>query len=147
MEHELFFDGNLKEYSWSIKTGKEIINQIREHPAAYLSGGKLDIKNKEESRFVALHVGIYWGLGVFIIKDFDKIHVMCDSKEMYEILIQQHKTLNQIIDDKIYFINQLVDHRNLKLEYRLVEPTKNMATKHLSGENKTYVPRDSRGFV
>ena len=116
MEHELFFDGNLKEYSWSIKTGKEIINQIREHPAAYLSGGKLDIKNEEESRFVALHVGIYWGLGVFIIKDFDKIHVMCDSKEMYEILIQQHKTLNQIIDDKIHFINQLVEHRNLKLE-------------------------------
>jgi len=122
MEHELFFDGNLKEYSWSIKTGKEIINQIREHPAAYLSGGKLDIKNKEESRFVALHVGIYWGLGVFIIKDFDKIHVMCDSKEMYEILIQQHKTLNQIIDDKIHFINQLVGHRNLKLEYHLIEP-------------------------
>jgi len=48
---------------------------------------------------------------------------MCDSKEMYEILIQQHKTLNQIIDDKIHFINQLVGHRNLKLEYRLIEPT------------------------
>jgi len=71
LKHELFFDGNLKEYSWSIKTGKEIINQIREHPAAYLSGGKLDIKNKEESKFVALHEGIYWGLGVFIIKDID----------------------------------------------------------------------------
>ena len=147
MEHELFFDGNLKEYSWSIKTEKEIINQIREHPPAYLSGGKLDIKNKEESRFVALHVGIYWGLGVFIIKDFDKINVMCDSKEMYKILIQRHKTLNQIIDDKIYFINQLVSHRNLKLEFRLIEPAKNIATKHLSGENKTYVPRDSRGFI
>ena len=147
MEHELFFDGNLKEYSWSIKTGKEIINQIREHPPAYHSGGKLDIKNKEESRFVALHVGIYWGLGVFIIKDFDKISVMCDSKEIYEILIQQHKTLNQIINDKIHFINQLVGHRNLKLEYHLIEPTKNIATEHLSGENKTYVPRDSRGFV
>jgi len=24
MEHELFFDGNLKEYSWSIKTGEEV---------------------------------------------------------------------------------------------------------------------------
>ena len=92
-------------------------------------------------------MGIYWGLGVFIIKDFDKINIMCDSKEMYKILIQQHKTLNQIIDDKIYFINQLVGHRNLKLEYCLIEPTKNIATKHLSGENKTYVPRDSRGFV
>jgi hypothetical protein len=147
LEHELFFDGNLKEYSWSIKTGKEIINQIREHPAAYLSGGKLDIKNKEESRFVALHVGIYWGLGVFIIKDFDKIHVMCDSKGMYEILLQQHKTLDRIIDDKIHFINQLVGHRNLKLEYHLIEPTKNIATERLSGKNKMTTSRNSRGFV
>jgi len=71
MEHELFFDGNLKEYSWAIKTGKEIIKQIRVNHAAYLSGGNLDIINKEESRIVALHVGIYWCLGVFIIKDFD----------------------------------------------------------------------------
>jgi len=147
MEHELFFEGNLKEYSWSIKTGKKIINQIREHPAAYLSGGKLDIKNKKESRFVALHVGIYWGLGVFIIKDFDKIHVMCDLKEMYEILIQQCKTENQIIDDKIHFFNQLVGHRNLKLEYRLIEPTKKIATEHLSDKNKTSASRVSRDFV
>ena len=147
MEHELFFDGNLKDYSWSIKTGKEVVSQIREHPPAYLSGGKLEIQNKEESRFVALHVGIYWGLGVFIIKDFDKIHVMCDSKEMYEILIQQCKTENQIIDDKIHFINQLVGHRNLKLEYHLIEPTKNIATEHLSGKNKTSASRDSSGLV
>ena len=147
MEHELFFDGNLKEYTWSIKTEKEIVNQIREHPPAYLSGGKLKIQNNEESIFVALHVGIYWGLGVFIIKDFDKIHVMCDSKEMYEILIQQCKTGNQIIDDKIHFINQLVGHRNLKLEYHLIKPTKNIATEHLSGKNKTSASRDSSSFV
>ena len=147
MEHELFFDGNLEEYSWSIKTGKVIINQIREHPPAYLSGGKLDIKTNEESKFVAFHVGIYWGLGVFIIKDFDKVHVMCDSKEMYEILIQQRKTLDQLIDDKIHFINQLVGHRNLKLEYHLMDPTKNIATEHLSSKNKTSASRDSRDFV
>ena len=147
MEHELFFDGNLKEYSWSIKTENEIADQIRVHPPAYLSGGRLEIKNKEESRFVALHVGIYWGLGVFIIKDFDTVHVMCDSKEMYKILLQQKKTLNQIIDDKIHFINQLADHRNLKLEYHLIEPTKNIAMEHLSGKNKMSASRDSRGFV
>jgi len=92
-------------------------------------------------------VGIYWGLGVFIIKDFDKINVMCDSKEMYKILIQRHNTLNQIIDDKIYFINQLVGHRNLKLEYHLMDPTKNIAAEHLSGKNKTSASRDSRDFV
>ena len=137
----------MKENSWSIKTGEKVVNQVREHPPAYLSGGKLEIKNNEESRFVALHVGIYWGLGVFIVKDFDKIHVMCSSKEMYEILIQQHKTENQIIDDKIHFINQLVGHRNLKLEYHLINPTKNIATEQLSGKNKTSTSRDSRGFV
>jgi len=137
----------LKEYSWSIKTGEEVVNQIREHPPAYLSGGKIEIKDYEESRFVALHVGIYWGLGVFIVKDFDKMHVMCDSKEMYEILIQQYKTENQIIDDKIHFINQLVGHRNLKLEYHLINPTKNIAAEHLSGKNKMSASRDSRDFV
>ena len=128
MEHELFFDGNLKEYSWSIKTGKEIVNQIREHPAAYLSGGKLEIKNKEESRFVALHVGIYWGLGVFIIKDFDKIHVMCDSKEMYDILNSKKETSDQIINDKIHFINLFIEQRKLTLNYYLIKNADNIAS-------------------
>ena len=75
MEHEIFFDGNTKEYSWSIKTGNNIADQIRKHPPAFRSGGKLNITNNEESKFVALHVGIYWGLGVNIIKDLSLIHI------------------------------------------------------------------------
>jgi len=66
---------------------------------------------------------------------------------MYEILIQQRKTLDQLIDDKIHFINQLVGHRNLKLEYHLMDPTKNIAMEHLSSKNKTSTSRDSRDFV
>jgi len=66
---------------------------------------------------------------------------------MHEILIQQNKTLDQLIDDKIHFINQLVGHRNLKLEYHLIEPTKNIATEYLSDKNKTSASRDSSGFV
>ena len=49
MEHDLFIDGNVKEYTWTIKTGKKLAEQIREHPPAYLSGGKLDVKDIEES--------------------------------------------------------------------------------------------------
>ena len=147
MEHELFFAGNLKEYSWSIKTGKEIINQIREHPAAYLSGGKLDVKNNEESKFISLHVGIYWGLGVFIIKDHDTVNVMCDSKNMYEILTNNKKTDSQIINDKIHFINQLTNHRNLKINYQIIESKKNLASKYTSTDEESSVPSNSRGFV
>ena len=39
MEHDIFFDGNVKEYSWSIKTNDKVADQIREHPPAFRSGG------------------------------------------------------------------------------------------------------------
>ncbi|NMI83483.1 MAG: hypothetical protein EX286_02445 [Candidatus Nitrosopelagicus brevis] len=146
MEHDIFFDGNVKEYSWSIKTNDKVADQIREHPPAFRSGGKLDIKNNEESRFVALHVGIYWGLGVNIIKDNDVVNVMCDSKIMFEIMTGAEKIDNDIINDKIYFINQLTNLRKLKLNYQLIESKENIATKHLFGEDDT-AGRDSKGYV
>ncbi len=146
MEHDIFFDGNVKEYSWSIKTNDKVADQIREHPPAFRSGGKLDIKNNEESRFVALHVGIYWGLGVNIIKDNDVINVMCDSKIMFEIMTGAEKIDNDIINDKVYFINQLTNLRKLKLNYQLIESKENIATKHLFGEDDT-AGRDSKGYV
>ena len=146
MEHDIFFDGNVKEYSWSIKTNDKVADQIREHPPAFRSGGKLDIKNNEESRFVALHVGIYWGLGVNIIKDSDVINVMCDSKIMFEIMTGAEKIDNDIINDKVYFINQLTNLRKLKLNYQLIESKENIATKHLFGEDDT-AGRDSKGYV
>ena len=146
MEHDIFFDGNVKEYSWSIKTNDKVADQIREHPPAFRSGGKLDIKNNEESRFVALHVGIYWGLGVNIIKDNDIINVMCDSKIMFEIMTGEEKIDNDIINDKVYFINQLTNLRKLKLNYQLIESRENIATKHLFGEDDT-AGRDSKGYV
>ena len=146
MEHDIFFDGNVKEYSWSIKTNDKVADQIREHPPAFRSGGKLDIKNNEESRFVALHVGIYWGLGVNIIKNNDVVNVMCDSKIMFEIMTGAEKIDNDIINDKVYFINQLTNLRKLKLNYQLIESKENIATKHLFGEDDT-AGRDSNGYV
>ena len=147
MEHELFFDGTIKKYSWAIKNESKTVHQKREHPPAYLSGGKLDVKNNEESKFISLHVGIYWGLGVFIIKDHDTVNVMCDSKNMYEILTNNKKTDSQIINDKIYFINQLTNHRNLKINYQIIESKKNLATKSTSTDEETSVSSNSRGFV
>ena len=147
MQHELFINGTVKEYSWSIKTGNKIVNQDREHPPANLSGGKLEIKDDEESNFIALHVGIYWGLGVFIIKDFDLVNVMCDSKDMYEILHNNKKTDNQIINDKIYYINQLTTHRNLKINYQIIESEKNLAMMHLTNKDRTSSTQNSREFV
>jgi len=147
MEHELYFDGTLTEYSWSLKTENKIVNQIRAHPPAYLSGGKLDVKDKQQSKCIAIHVGIYWGLGVFIIKDSDIVNVMCDSEETYDIMSKNCKIDDQIINDKIYFINQLTEHRNLKINYEIIKSESNLATELLSTNGKNSASRDSRGFV
>jgi|TARA_B100001750_G_scaffold88095_1_gene69528 hypothetical protein len=147
MEHELYFDGTLTEYSWSLKTENKIVNQIRAHPPAYLSGGKLDVKDKQQSKCIAIHVGIYWGLGVFIIKDSDIVNVMCDSEETYDIMSKNCKIDDQIINDKIYFINQLTEHRNLKINYEIIKPESNLATELLSTNGKNPASRNSRGFV
>jgi hypothetical protein len=146
MEHEIFFDGNTKEYSWSIKTENNIADQIREHPPAFRSGGKLNITNNEESKFVALHVGIYWGLGVNIIKDNDVVNVMCDSEIMFGIMTKGEKNYNEIINDKVYFINQLTNLRKLKINYKFIESRKNIATRHLFAKEDT-AGRDSKGYV
>ena len=147
MEHELYFDGTLTEYSWSLKTENKIVNQIRAHPPAYLSGGKLDVKDKQQSKCIAIHVGIYWGLGVFIIKDSDIVNVMCDSEETYDIMSKNCKIDDQIINDKIYFINQLTEHRNLKINYEIIKPESNLATELLSTNGKNPASRNSRGVV
>ena len=146
MEHEIFFDGNTKEYSWSIKTENNIADQIREHPPAFRSGGKLNITDNEESKFVALHVGIYWGLGVNIIKDNDVVNVMCDSEIMFGIMTKGEKSDDQIINDKVYFINQLTNLRKLKINYKFIESRKNIATRHLFAKEDT-AGRDSKGYV
>ena len=72
---------------------------------------------------------------------------MCDSNETYEILHNNTSTDNQIINDKIHFINQLTDHRNLKIMYKMIKPKNNLATKYLSTENEESVGKNSRDFV
>ena len=147
MEHDLFLDGNIKEYTWTIKTGEKLAEQIREHPPAYMSGGKLNVRAIEESKFIALHIGIYWGLGVFIIKDHDQVNVKCDSKLMYKIFTDGITSDNEIIKDKVHFINQLTAQRNLKMNFQLINPEENLSTRHLFAEGKDTAGRDSFNFV
>ena len=128
LKHKLFLDGTKTKFSWIIQTGEQIKKEFREHPPAYYSGYKLDVKNDEQSKFIALHVGLYWGIGVFIIKDGDIVDVMCYSKKMYDILSLKHKTSDQIINDKINFINLFIEQRKLIVNYHLIDDSNNPAS-------------------
>ena len=128
MEHKFFLDGTKDKISWIVQTGNKTSKEFRTHPPAYNSGYKLDVKNDEQSKFIALHAGIYWSVGVYIIKDGDTVNVMCDSKKMYDILNSNHKISDQIINDKIHFINLFIEQRKLVVNYHLIDSEKNIAS-------------------
>jgi len=126
LEHSLFFDGNVKRISWIIQNKDSQIKQFREHAEIYL-----DKVNLEQSKYVALHVGLFWGIGTFTIKNNDTIKIMIDSKSMYENLANNLVTHDQFINIKKDFIKKLIEQRKLKVSYHIIDSKENSATKLL----------------
>jgi len=102
------------------------MSQFREHAEIYL-----DKVNPEQSKYVALHVGLFWGIGTFVIKKNDTIKIMIDSKSMYENLANNLGTYDQFINIKIDFIKKLIEQRELKVSYHIINSNENSATKLL----------------
>jgi len=126
LEHALFFDGNVKRISWVIQNKDSQITQFREHEEIYL-----DKVNLEQSKYVALHVGLFWGIGTFTIKNNDTIKIMIDSKSMYENLANNLGTYDQFINSKKDYIKKLIEQRKLKVSYQIIDSKENSATKLL----------------
>jgi hypothetical protein len=126
MEHILYLDGNLSNISWVIQTNETIVSQSRKHTENY--------KNritKIESKYVALHVALFWGIGKFIIKNEDAIKIKLDEKIMYEQLKLKIMINDDFIENKIKFIQMLIKQRKLKVEFEIIDLENNLATKEL----------------
>ena len=127
MEHVYFFDGNQKRISWVIQNEKTSVEQYRDHAENYL-----DIVSIEQSKYIALHVGLFWSIGRFIIKNGDFVKIMLDSKSMYEHLSNNTANSDSFIKTRTKFIKQLIDQRKLVIKYELIKPEQNIATSALS---------------
>jgi len=126
MEHILYLDGNLSNISWVIQTNETIVSQSRKHTENY--------KNritKIESKYVALHVALFWGIGKFIIKNEDAIKIKLDEKIMYEQLKLKIMINDDFIENKIKFIQMFIKQRKLKIEFEIINLENNLATKEL----------------
>lgn len=123
MEHFFFFDGNSEEIDWIIKTNNSTITQKRKHPEIYLNK-----VNAEQSKYIAMHVGLFWGIGRFIIKNEDKIIIKIDEKEMFEYFFKNGKSSDKLISARIHFITQLIEQRRLKINYELISKGENLAS-------------------
>lgn len=126
MNHVFYSDGNSTKISWIIQTGDTAVEQTREHVEIY--------KNKItdlQSKYVALHIGLFWGIGVFIIKNKDLLKIKIDEKTMFDQLNGNEKANDEFIQNRIKFINQLIVQRKLKVQYELNQDT-NPTKKYLS---------------
>jgi hypothetical protein len=126
LEHILFFDGDSKRISWVIQTDNSIVEQKREHAEIYL-----DKVTNQQSKYIGLHIGIFWGIGTFIIKNEDIVKITTDDKTVYDHLISNQKSNDEFIEKRTFFIRQLIEQRKLKIKYDLVESNRNLAAKKI----------------
>ena len=102
------------------------MKQTREHAEIYLN----KVTNKQ-SKYIALHVGIFWSIGRFIIKNQDMVKVMIDSESIFEHLSKNTESTDSFIQARTNFIKQLVKQRKLNLQYFLMDEKENQAAKLL----------------
>ncbi len=129
MYHIFYLDGDAKKISWIIQTKDLIVKQNREHADIY--------KNKVtslQSKYIALHVGLFWGIGIFIIKNEDIVKIKLDEKIMYDHLTFNSKIEDEFVEKRIQFIRQLIEQRKLKIEFEMIDSDKNLAKQSINAK-------------
>lgn len=127
MEHHYFCDGDQKQISWVIQNDDTKVEQFRDQADIYL-----DKVSNMQSKYIALHAGIFWCVGRFIIKNGDTVKVMLDSRSMFEHLTGNNTSTDSFIETRTKFLNMLINQRKLVVLYELIEPQQNIATRFLS---------------
>jgi len=127
MEHHYFCDGDQKRISWVIQNDDTKVEQFRDQADIYL-----DKVSNMQSKYIALHAGIFWCVGRFIIKNGDTVKVMLDSRSMFEHLTSNNASTDSFIETRTKFLNMLINQRKLVVLYELIEPQQNIATRLLS---------------
>ncbi len=129
MDHVFYLDGDAEKISWIIQTSDSIIDQNREHVEIY--------KNKVtnlQSKYIALHIGLFWGIGIFIIKNEDTIKIKLDEKIMYDQFTSNLKIEDEFIQKRVQFIGQLIEQRKLKIEFEMIDEDDNLAKKYTNAK-------------
>jgi hypothetical protein len=126
LDHSFFFDGNSRGIVWVIQTNDSIVEQKREHPDIYMN--KVTI---QQSKYIAMHVGLFWGIGRFIINNEDSVIIKIDNKTMFGEFSRNEILSDELIKRRIHFITQLMNQRKLKINYELVDKEENLASKIL----------------
>tara|TARA_B100001758_G_scaffold50071_1_gene40584 strand:+ start:490 stop:873 length:384 start_codon:yes stop_codon:yes gene_type:complete len=126
LEHILYFDGNLKKISWVILTEGQEVTQSRAHVEKYK-----DKITKIQSKYVALHIALFWGIGTFKIKNEDNVKIKLDEEIMFDQLNSKTKSNDEFIENKIKFIQSFIKQRKLRVYFEKINTENNLSNKFL----------------
>ena len=126
MDHVFYSDGNKQRIAWIIQNNDSLFVENREHVDSY----KNKITNLQ-SKYVALHVGLFWGIGTFAIKNEDAVKIKIDTKIMFEQFTIDSKNEDLFIQKRLRFIKQLIEQRKLKVEFEMIAQDENAAKKYI----------------
>ena len=124
MQHIFYFDGDSKKIAWSIESNKKTTEQSRIHADIYF-----DKVTNLQSKYISLHVGIFWCIGVFIIKNEDNISIKMDDQKMFEHLSRNEEPLDNFIKTRTDFIIKFINQRKLKVDFELIDKKNNLSSK------------------
>ena len=122
----MYFDGDLKKISWVILTGGQELVQSRVHVEKYK-----DKITKIQSKYVALHIALFWGIGTFKIKNEDHVKIKLDEEVMFDQLNSKTKINDEFIENKIKFIQSFIKQRKLRVGFEKITPEDNLSNKFL----------------
>lgn len=126
MNHVIYSDGDAQKITWIIQNEDSSFVENREHVDMYK-----DKVTKIQSKYVALHVGLFWGIGTFIIKNKDTVKIKLDEKIMFDQFTNNLKIEDSFIQKRLRFIKQLIDQRKLKIRFELIDQDENIAKNNI----------------
>jgi len=129
LHHIFYLDGNAQMVSWVIRTKDSIFEQSREHVEIYR-----DKISNLQSKYIALHIGLFWAIGVFIIKNEDHIKIKLDDKKMFDQLTSNEEIKDEFCKNKVKFTKQLISQRKLEIEFEFIQQENNLSKKILDAK-------------
>jgi len=129
LHHIFYLDGNAQRVSWVIRTKDSIFEQSREHVKVYR-----DKISNLQSKYIALHIGLFWAIGVFIIKNEDHIKIKLDDKKMFDQLTSNEEIKDEFCKNKVKFTKQLISQRKLEIEFEFIQQENNLSKKILDAK-------------
>ena len=122
----MYFNGDLKKISWVIQTRGQELAQSRVHVEKYK-----DKITKIQSKYVALHIALFWGIGTFKIKNEDDVKIKLDEEVMFDQLNSKTKINDEFIENKIKFIQSFIKQRKLRVDFEKITNENNLSNKFL----------------